>query len=128
MKIVKSLFMALVIAYAFGACSKDNDSTSPPFAIEGMWDGKIGTGTAAPSGQYALRIMAGGSIERINSSGTATASGNWQLAGNNFSATYNYSNGTVVNVVGIIDKGKNKLTATWENSGGEEGSLYANKQ
>ena len=128
MKIMKSLLMTLVIATALASCSKNNNDTTPPFSIEGTWEGKIGTGTAIPSGQYALKIKPGGGIERINSSGTATASGGWQLTGNNFTATYNYSNGTVVNLVGTIDKGKNKLTASWENNGGEEGSLYANKQ
>lgn len=128
MKIMKSFLAALLLSAVFVACSKDNDSPPPSFAIEGMWEGKIGTGSATPSGQYALKIKSGGGVERINSNGSATASGTWQLAGNNFTATYNYSNGTVVNVTGTIDKGQNKLTATWENNGGEEGSLYATKQ
>ena len=67
-------------------------------------------------------------IERVNSNGTVTASGTWQLAGDNFSATYNYQNGTVVEVTAIVDKGSKKLSGSWENNCGEEGSFYANKQ
>ncbi|MFC0774443.1 hypothetical protein [Terrimonas alba] len=126
MKIIKSLAVALLLTTSFVACKKDN--TPPPFTIEGKWEGKIGTGNATPSGQYALNIKSGGTIERVNSNGTITASGTWQLAGDNFSATYNYQNGTVVEVVALIDKGSKKLSGSWENNGGEEGSFYANKQ
>ena len=87
------------------------------FSIEGKWAGKIGTGAATPSGQYALNIKSGGVVERVNSSGNVTATGTWQMNGNNFTATYNYSNGTVVDVTGTIDKAKYKLTANWENIG-----------
>jgi|SRR5687767_2850857 len=128
MKIMKLFFMSLFLAAVFVACKKDNDNTPPPFAMEGLWEGKIGTGSVTPSGQYALKVKAGGVVERINSNGSVTASGSWQLNGNNFSATYNYSSGTIVNVTGNVDKGKNKMTATWKNNGNEEGSLYVDKQ
>ncbi len=126
MKIVKSLVVALLVTSFFVACKKDN--TPPPFTIEGKWEGKIGTGNATPSGQYALNIKSDGVVERVNSNGTVTASGNWQLAGDNFSATYNYQNGTVVEVTAHMDKGSKKLSGSWENNGGEEGAFYANKQ
>lgn len=125
---LRSLAMALLIATAFVACSKDNDDTPAPFTIEGDWSGKIGTGIVTPSGQYAIRIKPGGVIERVNGSGTVTASGTWELIGDGFIATYNYENGTVVNVSGTVDKILERITATWENNGGEEGTLYADKQ
>jgi hypothetical protein len=128
MKFLRTAIMALFISTAFIACKKDHDDVKPSFSIEGSWVGKIGSGANAPSGQYALNIKAGGVIQRIGNNGSVSASGTWQLAGNNFTATYNYSNGTVVNITGTVDKTINKLTATWTNSGGEEGTLYANKQ
>lgn len=129
MKFLKGLTMTLTLAILFAACSKNNDDTTPPpFVIEGKWSGKIGTGAASPSGQYALNIKPNGTVERINGSGTVTASGNWQLNGNSFTATYHYSNGTVVSVNGSVDKVKYKLTGNWENNGGEEGTLYASKE
>lgn len=124
---MKSLFAAILLTTAFAACSKNNDDTPPPFVMDGLWEGKIGTGSVTPSGQYALKIKPGGIVERVNSSNNVTASGTWQLNGSNFTATYNYSNGTIVSVTGTVDKGKNKLTATWENNGNEEGTLFANK-
>lgn len=126
MKIMKSLIVALLVTSFFVACKKDN--TPPPFTIEGKWEGKIGNGNSTPSGQYALNIKSGGVVERVNSSGNVTASGTWQLAGSNFSATYNYQNGTVVEVTALVDKGSKKLSGNWENNGGEEGSFYANKE
>lgn len=126
MKILHGLLMALTLATTLVACSKDD--SPPPFTIEGKWEGKIGSGSVPPSGQYALQIKAGGTIERIGSNGSVSASGTWALNGNNFVATYFYSNGTEVHVEGTIDKEKYKLTANWENNGGDEGTLYANKK
>lgn len=127
MKII-SLFVASLLITAFVAFSKDNNETPAPFVIDGLWEGKIGTDAGTPSGQYALKFKSDGIVERINSSNTVTAFGTWQLEGNNFTATYNYSNGTIVNISGIINKKKNRLTATWENNGNEEGTLFANKK
>jgi hypothetical protein len=126
MKFLRTTIMALFITGAFVACSKDHDT--PAFSIEGSWSGKIGTGAASPSGQYALNIKKGGVIDRIGSTGSVSASGSWNLTGNNFTAIYFYANGTVVDVTGTLDKSNNKITATWENNGGEEGTLYVNKQ
>jgi hypothetical protein len=128
MKLLKGLSFAFLLVFVAASCSKDHDDTPPPFAMEGFWSGKIGTGSASPSGQYALNLKSGGIIERVNGSGAVTATGTWQLNGAAFTASYNYTNGTMVNVTGTVDKGKNKLTANWENNGGEKGSLYASKE
>ena len=125
MKII-GLFAALLLVAAFVAF-KERDVTASTFTIDGLWEGKIGTDPGTPSGQYAVKIKSDGIIERVNSSNTVTAYGTWQLNGSNFAATYNYSNGTIVSITGTMDKDKNKLTATWENNGNEEGTLFANK-
>ncbi|MEI9909960.1 MAG: hypothetical protein WDO71_09975 [Bacteroidota bacterium] len=127
MKFLQTAIMALFLSAAFIACKK-NDVRTPSFKMEGAWEGKIGQNTDAPSGQYKINIKNGGTIERINSNGTVSASGSWNMAGENFTAIYFYSNGTVVNVAGTTDKSKNKLTATWSNNGDEEGTLYFSKQ
>lgn len=127
MKFLKTAIVAAFISTAFVACSKD-DKTTPVFKIEGIWEGKIGENSDVPSGQYKLNVKEGGIVERISSNGTVSATGTWDLEGNIFSATYNYSNGTVVIVDGTVDKGNNKITAEWSNNGGEEGTLYVNKQ
>ena len=127
MKII-SLFAVLLIITAFVAFSKDSNYTTPLFVMEGLWEGKIGTDLGTHSGQYAIKFKSDGVVERINSSNTVTAFGTWQLDDNNFTATYNYSNGTIVSISGVINKKKNSLTATWENNGNEEGTLFANKK
>jgi hypothetical protein len=127
MKFLQTAIIALFVSAAFVACKKD-DVTIPSFKMEGVWEGKIGQNTEAPSGQYKLNIKNGGTIERISSNGTVSASGSWNLAGENFTAIYFYSNGTVVDVAGTVDKSKNKLTATWSNNGDDEGTLYVSKQ
>lgn len=125
MKHLKSLAIALLLTTAFVACKKDTDA--PVFTMVGKWTGKIGSGSNEPSGQYALNVKANGTIERISSNGEASASGTWTLEGTVFTAMYTYSNGTVVNVDGSVDKSQMKLTGFWENSGGEEGTFYANR-
>lgn len=127
MKFFGTAIMILFISTAFLSCKKD-DVTTPSFKIEGIWDGKIGQNSDVPSGQYKLNIKTGGIIERISSNNSVSATGTWQLEGNEFSATYNYSNGTIVNLAGTLDKSINKLTADWSNSGSEQGTLYVNKQ
>lgn len=116
----------MLFSAAFISCSKDDGA--PSFKMEGMWEGKIGQDATPPSGQYKLNLKAGGSVERIGSNGTVSATGTWNLEGNSFTATYFYSNGTVVDVTGTVDKAANKITADWSNNGGEEGTLYVVKQ
>lgn len=128
MRILKTAVIALFVSAAFAACSKDDVKSTSSFKMEGVWDGKIGQNSNTPSGQYKLNIKPGGTIERISSNGSVSASGSWNLNGNTFTAIYFYSNGTVVDLNGTVDKSKNKLDAGWSNNGGEEGTLYVIKQ
>ena len=125
MKFVRTAIVALFITGALVACKKDKDL--PTFTIEGSWTGKIGTGAASPNGQYALNIKNGGSLERIGANGTVSATGSWNLQGNTFTGIYFYSNGTVVDITGTLEKASNKITGTWSNNGNEEGTFYINK-
>jgi hypothetical protein len=125
MKFIKTAMVAMIITGALVSCSKNNDK--PAFTIEGSWSGKIGTGSATPSGQYSLNIKQGGTLERIGSNGTVSATGSWSLQGNAFTGIYFYSNGTVVDVTGTVDKGSSKITGNWSNNGNEEGTFYLNK-
>jgi hypothetical protein len=125
MKFIRTALAALFITATLVACKKDKDL--PAFTVEGSWSGKIGTGAASPNGQYALNIKKAGSLDRIGANGTISASGSWNLQGNTFTGIYFYSNGTVVDITGTLDKTSNKITGTWSNNGNEEGSFYVNK-
>jgi hypothetical protein len=127
MKFLRTAIVALFVSMAFVACKKDDVST-PSFKIEGIWDGKIGQNAEEPSGLFKLNIKAGGNIERISSNGSVSATGSWNEEDGSFTAIYFYSNGTVVDLTGTIDKAKNKLTGTWSNNGGEQGTFYVSKQ
>ena len=125
MKHVKSIALALLVVIAGIACKKD--STDSEFSVHGKWSGKIGNNADVPTGQFALNIKSGGTIERLNSSGSAVGTGTWSLTGNNFTATYTMtSSGTVVNINGTLDKGQSKLAGNWNNSS-EQGTFTTTK-
>jgi len=125
MKNLKLVLFVLFLAGSFAACKKDN--VAPPFTIEGKWEGKLGTAPASPNSYFGIQVKPGGVLERLNSSGNVSATGTWQLAGNQFTGTYTFSSGTIVEINATVDKGQNKLSGNWENSGNETGSWYANK-
>lgn len=125
MKILKSFIAVILLGTVLMACKKDD--VTPPFVFEGKWEGKIGNGSSTPSGQYALNIMPGGSLQRLSSSGAVSGTGTWQLAGNSFTATYTLASGTVVNISGTVDKGKYKISGIWNNPS-ETGTWYVNKK
>ena len=127
MKFLRTAIVALFASTAFVACKKD-DAITPSFKMEGVWNGKIGQNSDEPAGQFKLNIIAGGYLERVSSNGSVSATGSWNLKGTTFIAVYFYSNGTVADITGTVDKAKNKLAATWSNNGGEQGTLYVNKQ
>ena len=124
MKHVKSMALVLLVVVAGIACKKDNTDTA--FNIQGKWSGKIGNNADVPTGQFALNIKPGGGIERINSSGNALGTGTWALTGNNFTATYTLTSGTVVNLTATLDKGQNKLSGNWSNPS-EQGTWTVTK-
>lgn len=128
MKIAKTLLIGLVFSTLWMACKKDNDSVAE-FNIVGMWEGKIGSGSNTPSGQYALNIKSNGTVERISASGNVSATGTWQLNGTVFTATYTYpGTGGTATVDASVDKAKNKIDGMWENTGNEEGTFYLVKK
>ncbi|HEX5653510.1 MAG TPA: hypothetical protein VFX58_10575 [Chitinophagaceae bacterium] len=121
MKILRMTFLALVLSSLFMACNKDNDTT-PPFSIEGKWTGTTGNG-----GYFGMNIKPGGVLERISSSGSVSATGHWQLNGNALTGDYTFTSGTVVTMQATVDKSQNKLSGTWANNGGEQGTMSATK-
>jgi opacity protein-like surface antigen len=120
MKNFRIIAVALLMTIGVISCKKDNDD-APAFVMEGQWTGKLGTGSGTPASQFALNLKTGGVLERLNSSGSVTGTGSWSLTGNNFTASYTFSSGTVVNLTGNLEKASNKLDGSWTNSGAETG-------
>lgn len=123
MKILKIAVIALFTSAAFTACKKEN-VTPAPFTIEGKWEGKTDGG-----GYFGMNIKPGGSLDRLNSSGSIVASGNWQLNGNTLTGNYQFlSSGTDVTFTAAVNKNENTFSGNWSNDGGEQGSMTASKK
>lgn len=131
MKLIKFFAAGLLMAALFTACSKDKDApTSPAFSIIGHWEGKLGTGSAIPTGFFGMDVKADGKLDRVNSDGEVSGTGTWSVDGTTFKGHYvSNSTNVSIDVTATIDKVANKLTnGTWENSGDNSGTWYASKK
>ncbi len=123
--LAKSTFVVIFSCVLFASCKKE--SSEPPFIMEGPWEGMIGTGSNPPSSNFFLRLEPDGTVNRIHN-GSVIATGNWQLNGNNFTATYSFLNGgSVATLSATLDKAAKKLTGEWSNNTNETGYWYAFK-
>lgn len=91
----KLLFLAAAAFVLTTSCKKD-ECPAPTYPVEGLWVGKYGSGTNAPTSGFSMVVESGGKItvadgDNITSSSKAT--GTWTLTGNVFKATYTYSGG-----------------------------------
>jgi len=124
MKILKIAVIALFTSAAFMACKKENVAPAAPFSIEGKWEGSTSNG-----GYFGMNIKPGGSLDRLNSSGSVVASGNWELNGNTLSGSYHFlTSGTDVTFSAAVNKNQNTFSGNWSNSGGEQGTMTASKK
>ena len=124
MKVLKISLLVFFLSAAFIACEKDDDSTPPPFSIIGTWEGTTGNG-----GYFGAKFQQGGQMQRILSSGSVSATGSYQLNGNTLTGNYTYiTSGTQVTFTATVDKNLNTLNGTWQNNGGEQGTMTAQKK
>jgi hypothetical protein len=124
MKILKIAIIALFTSAALVACKKENVESVQPFTIEGKW-----VGTTNGSGYLGMNIKPGGTLDRLNSSGSIVASGSWQLKGDSLSGNYQFlSSGTDVTFSALVNKTQNTFSGNWSNSGGEVGTMTASKK
>jgi hypothetical protein len=129
MRQLQTILLTLFICAMVVSCSKNNEDIKPPYVVEGLYSGKIGTGSATPSGQYALSLKSDGTIARISQNGDTTATGTWQLNGTAFSASYaSVVNTTTVEVTGTLDKEAKKISGNWVNNSGTAGTYVITKQ
>lgn len=123
-----SIALLLVLTTAFFSCKKDNKDTKPVFVTEGTYVGKIGSGVQIPNGHFSIQLKSGGLLDRINESGTVSATGTWQRNGSAFTAHYETSNGVKVDLTGTITESQKRIQGNWENNNGVSGSFYATKE
>lgn len=132
MKQLHSILAVLFLSVFMLACSKkDADVTPPPapYVVEGIYSGKIGTGAAIPASQFELNLKPDGTIERIIGNGTVTGTGSWQLKGDAFTAHYESNvSSTVIDLKGTLQKEKKRISGSWVNNGGNEGTYYVTKK
>lgn len=127
MKAIKFFSILFIATTTFFACKKEKDDQPKPFVFEGIWTGKIGTGSATPNSQLKFNAKAGGIMERINSSGNVSGTGNWALVENDFATSYKLTSGTQIFMSGTFDPQAKKLSGTWSN-GSETGNWFATKE
>jgi hypothetical protein len=122
MKFVRTTIFALLVAVSFTACKKDND-VKAPFTIEGLWEGNTNGG-----GYFGINVVAGGTLERLNGSGSVVATGHWELNGTTLSGDYHFPvSDTEVTFSAEINSNLETLSGTWSNDGGELGTMTATK-
>jgi hypothetical protein len=123
MKISKVAILALILSTVFVACNKDKDQIpANNFAIEGTWKGTTGNG-----GFFGINIKSNGTLERIGNNGAVSATGSWQFNGTTLTGSYDFSSGTHVTMSANVDKANNKMSGTWTNNAGEQGTMQATK-
>lgn len=128
MKLVKIFSLALILlTTAFVSCKKEKEERA--YIMQGNWEGSIRNTGSPLSGFFGIRILPGNKLERYNSSGVTKATGTWELKGTSFSGTYTYEDdGTVLTVVGTLNKEENKLSGTYQNDGNGTGTWSATKK
>ncbi len=115
----KNLFFALVALTSvllLSSCKKD-DCPAPTYPVEGLWVGKYGNGTAAPSSGYSMVVEPGGTLtvaDGASITASTKASGTWTITGNIFKATYTYSGGSTTYSIQSNWTNDGKMaTGTW---------------
>lgn len=129
MKQLHSVLAVLMLSIFVISCSKKDVDPVPPFVPEGIYSGKIGTGSAIPSGQFELNLKKNGLLDRVSSNGEVSSTGTWELKGNAFTAHYKSLTSTVeVNLTGTLNQATKRISGTWKNSGDNDGTFYVVKK
>jgi hypothetical protein len=131
MKLLSSFAAGLIMVAMFISCSKDKAQTPTPpaFNIAGLWEGKIGTDAAIPTGYFGIQIKQDGKIDRISADKSVSGTGTWTLDGTSFKAQYTGSNTVTVKITATLDKLLGKLTGgKWENNANNKGTWYATQE
>jgi hypothetical protein len=94
----KQFLIATLFTLVFISCKKEDcpAPVAPTYPIEGLWIGKYGSGTNAPTSGYSMIVESGGNLTVADGNVISTstkATGTWTLTGNVFKATYTYANG-----------------------------------
>src|SRR5215831_16566473 len=105
MKFLTTSIVTVMTALLFLSFKKDADISLP---VEGSWNGFYGNDNDAPSISYKLNIKHGGVIEEVSPDGLIKGTGNWSLAGNKFTAHYQWK--TPLNTVFTLTATYNPIT------------------
>ena len=81
-----------------------------------------------PNDYFAFKIKANSQLDRINASGTVTATGSWELTGSAFTAHYESSSGVKVDLTGTLTEADKRIQGTWSSTNGSSGKFHATKE
>jgi hypothetical protein len=125
MKQINFLFVIFAFTVTFIACKK-KECPAPTYQAEGLWVGKYGNGTNAPSSGFSMVLETGGKItvaDGDNITSSTKAVGTWTLTGNIFKATYTYSGGGSTFTIQANWSNDGKMTSgTWGSGTNPTGS------
>jgi hypothetical protein len=131
MKQLKTLLAVVLLTTIFASCKKEKDDLPEPpkaFKVEGAYVGKLGSGSEIPNGYFEIVLKPGGALERVGLLGGVDGTGTWQLSGNDFTAEYKNTAGTVtVNLDGTLNKEQKRISGNWSSTNGKSGKFHATK-
>jgi hypothetical protein len=111
MKTIQFFLTFCLAAFLFTACSKDNDSGNA--AMQGIWQGKWGSGSQTPTNFFQFKMESNGQLQRLDEQNQVIATGTWSVNGIEFECTYTHNDGQVHRIAGLYTDFDNTIIGTW---------------
>lgn len=111
MKTIQIFLTICLAATLFSACKKDN--TPGGHSMQGVWEGKWGSGDEAPQYFFKFKMESNGQLQRLDEQDQVIANGTWDLNGIEFECSYTHSNGQVHKIGGLYTDFDETIAGTW---------------
>jgi hypothetical protein len=112
MKTYTTFLAILVATVTFFACKKEAVPVSKA-SLQGIWEGKWGSGSQAPANFIRFEFKSDGTMKRFDDQGQVMATGTWTLSGINFECTYTHTDGQVHKIGGLYTDFNGEIMGTW---------------
>ena len=128
MKTIQIFLTLCLAATLFSACKKDNASGGQ--SMQGIWQGKWGSGDEEPRYFFKFKMESNGQLQRLDEQGQVIANGTWELNGIEFECTYTHTDGQVHKIGGLYTDFDETIVGTWgyHTSKADGGNIELKKQ